>query len=156
MLLEPGEKDKELVKDVALEPAQERKGRVVGPDGQPLTGVTVEGLSSVWYVVETLKGAEFTVRGINPRAPGRSLTFHHKGKNLGLFLKELPDEKAGPLIVRLQPCGSISGRLVDPDGQTLPGVHQGWAQRPEPGRWPRGRSSRTRKGASAPRALYPA
>src|SRR5262249_54326936 len=38
VLLEPGEKEEALVKDVALEPPQERKGRVVGPDGQPLTG----------------------------------------------------------------------------------------------------------------------
>jgi RNA polymerase sigma factor (sigma-70 family) len=119
-LLEPGETDKELVKDVSLEPTQQRKGRVLGPDGQPLTGVTVRGLSSTWWVSETLKGAEFTVRGINPRAP-RALTFHHKGKNLGLLLKELPNEKSGPLTVRLQPCGSISGRLLDPDGGPLAG-----------------------------------
>src|SRR5205823_161751 len=94
VLLEPGEREERLVKDAALERTQERKGRVIGPDGEPLTSVTVTGLwSSRWYVVETLKGAEFTVRGINPRAP-RQLTFYHKDKNLGFFLKELPGEKA--------------------------------------------------------------
>jgi hypothetical protein len=48
--------------------------------------------------------------------------FKHDGKNLGLFLKKLPDEKAGPLIVRLQSCGSASGRFVDQDGEPLAGV----------------------------------
>jgi hypothetical protein len=67
---------------------------------------------------ETLEGTEFTVRGINPRAK-RTITFFHKEKNLGYCLKELPDEKLGPLTIKLQPCGSISGRLVDSDGMPV-------------------------------------
>jgi protocatechuate 3,4-dioxygenase beta subunit len=120
VLFEPGENDTELVKDIALEPARRRQGRVVGPDGQPLTGVTVSGLSTRELHSETLKGAEFTVRGINPKAP-RSLTFYHKDKNLGFYLKELPDEKLGPLTSKLQPLGSVSGRVVDQDGQPVAG-----------------------------------
>jgi protocatechuate 3,4-dioxygenase beta subunit len=122
VLLEPGEGDKELVRDIALERPLERKGRVVGPDGQPITGVTVSGLLPRWYITETLKGAEFTVRGLNPKAK-RGLVFHHKGKNLGFYLKELPDEKLGPLTIKLQPCGSVSGRIVDQDGQPVAGMH---------------------------------
>src|SRR5262249_32867506 len=47
--------------------------------------------------------------------------FHHKGKNLGFLLKELPEEKAGLLVVKLQPCGSASGRFVDQDGKPVAG-----------------------------------
>jgi RNA polymerase sigma factor (sigma-70 family) len=119
VLLEPKESDKELVKDIALERPLERKGHVVGPDGQPITGVTVSGLSPRQQTfTETLKGSDFTVRGINPRAK-RLLIFQHNGKNLGYFLKELPDENLGPLTIELQPCGSISGRIVDQDGQPV-------------------------------------
>jgi RNA polymerase sigma factor (sigma-70 family) len=121
VLLNPGEKEEALERDVALERALQRKGRVVGPDGQPITDVTVQGLSPRHGAVETLKGAEFTVRGLNPKVPPRLLTFHHKGKNLGSFLKELPTEKDGPVIVKLQPCGSVSGRIVDSDGQPVAG-----------------------------------
>jgi protocatechuate 3,4-dioxygenase beta subunit len=120
VLLEPGEKEEGLVKDVALERPQERKGRVVGPDGQPLTGVKVTGLVQR-YDQETLEGAEFTVRRINPKAK-RQLVFHHKDKNLGFILKELPGEKADPLVIKLQPCGSVSGRMVDRDGQPRAGL----------------------------------
>src|SRR5262249_17390468 len=106
VLLEPGEKDDALVKDVALERAKERQGRGGGPADQPLTGVRVCGL--VRHGIETLKGAEFTVRGINPRA-NRPLVFYHKDKNLGCFVKELRGDPSEPLTVKLQPCGSASG-----------------------------------------------
>jgi hypothetical protein len=132
VLLEPGEKEEALVKDVALEPPQERKGRVIGPDGQPLTGVTVLGLipsglgwngprGPLLSDGETLKGADFTVRGINPRA-NRPLLFYHKDKNLGFFVKELRGDPSEPLTVKLQPCGSASGRVVDQDGQPVAGL----------------------------------
>jgi protocatechuate 3,4-dioxygenase beta subunit len=119
VLLEPGAKEEGLVKDVGLEPPQTAKGRVVGPDGQPLTGVTAFGL--IRYGEETLKGTEFTVRGINPRAV-RPLVFLHKEKNLGCFVKEWRRATDGPLTVTLQPCGSASGRVVDQDGQPVAGL----------------------------------
>jgi RNA polymerase sigma factor (sigma-70 family) len=122
VLLEPGEKDKALVKDVALEPAKflTVKGRVVGPDGKPVTGVTVRGLSG-GFDEKTLTGDEFTVERIDPRV-SRRLVFSHEDKKLGFFLKELDAKAPEPLIVKLQPCGSASGRLVDPDGVPLAGV----------------------------------
>jgi protocatechuate 3,4-dioxygenase beta subunit len=119
VLLEPGEQEAALVKDVILEPPQERMGRVVGPDDQPLTGVTVFGLVPMGE--ETLKGADFTVRGINPRA-NRQLVFYHKDKNLGFFLQGWRGEIPGPLTVKLQPCGAAFGRMVDQDGRRVAGL----------------------------------
>jgi RNA polymerase sigma factor (sigma-70 family) len=116
VLLEPAEKEEALVRNVALERPQERRGRVIGPDGQPLPGVRVCGLVS--FGVETLKGNEFTVRGINPRAK-RPLVFYHREKNLGFYLKDLRGEISGSITVKLQPCGSASGRVVDEDGQPV-------------------------------------
>jgi hypothetical protein len=124
-LLDLDEKDKALVKDVALQPARTLDGRVLGQDGQPLAGATVFGLrgyGAFRYRPEILKGAEFTVRGINPRE-SRWLVFHHKDKNLGFFVKELQGDASGRLIVKLQPCGSATGRVVYPDGQPVPGLH---------------------------------
>jgi RNA polymerase sigma factor (sigma-70 family) len=119
VLLEPREKEEELVKDVALERPLELQGRVVGPDGQPLVGVRVCGLTR--HGVETLQGAEFTVRGINPRA-NRPLVFCHKDRNLGCYVKELRGVPAAPLTIKLQPCGSTSGRIIDRDGQPVAGL----------------------------------
>jgi len=125
VLIEPGEKEEKLTRDVALERPLERKGRVVGPDDRPLAGVTVYGHTRGRGLtrggVETLKEDEFIVRSVNPRA-NRPLIFYHKDKNLGFYLKDLRGEAPGPLSVKLQPCGSISGRMVDPDGLPLAGV----------------------------------
>jgi protocatechuate 3,4-dioxygenase beta subunit len=119
VLLEPGEKEETLVRDVALQKPLERKGRVVGPDGRPLSGVRV--CDSGQRGAETLKGNEFTVRGVNARA-NRTLVFYHKEKNLGFYLKDLRGERADPMMVKLQPCGSASGRVLDPDGQPVAGL----------------------------------
>jgi RNA polymerase sigma factor (sigma-70 family) len=125
VLLEPGEKEEKLTRDVALERPVERKGRVVGPDDQPLTGVTVYGHTRGSGLtrggVETLKADAFIVQSVNPKG-NRPLVFYHKDKNLGFYLKDLRDSPAGPLEIKLQPCGSVSGRIVDPDGQPLAGV----------------------------------
>jgi protocatechuate 3,4-dioxygenase beta subunit len=122
VLLEPGEKDNALVKDVTLEPAKflTLKGRVVGPDGKPLTGVTVQGLSRRRFDETTLEGPEFTVEGIDPRM-NRHMIFRHKKKNLGLFLTIQGGKASEPFIVKLQQCGSASGRLVDPSGEPIDG-----------------------------------
>jgi len=37
-------------------------------------------------------------------------------------LKDLSAEKDGPLILKLQPCGSFSGRIVDQDRQPAAGL----------------------------------
>jgi beta-lactamase regulating signal transducer with metallopeptidase domain/protocatechuate 3,4-dioxygenase beta subunit len=119
VLIEPGAEERAIVRDVSLERPQELRGRVLGPDGQPLAGTTVYGLEN--QGVETLKGSEFTVRGVNPKGK-RSLLFYHKDKQLGYYLKELDTASAEPLTVKLERCGSASGRIIDEDGQPVAGT----------------------------------
>jgi protocatechuate 3,4-dioxygenase beta subunit len=122
LLLEPDEKGNALVKDVTLEPAKylTMKGRVIGPDGKPLTGVTAQGLTRQRFAETTLPGAEFTVEGLDPRIK-RQLIFHHKKKNLGHFFTIPIGKTPEPLIAKLQPCGTASGRLVDSSGEPIDG-----------------------------------
>ena len=120
VLLEPDQKEETLVRNVALERPQERTGRVVGPDDRPLPGVTVYGL--VRFGIDTLDQDVFTVRGVNPKAH-RPLVFHHKKQNLGFYLKDLRDAAPGPLTIKLEPCGSASGRVVNRAGRHVPGLH---------------------------------
>jgi RNA polymerase sigma factor (sigma-70 family) len=114
LMLEPGEKETALVKDVVLERPRTLKGRLVGPDDKPVTGAVVYGLHP-YNGGETLKGAEFAVSGINPRRHNHQLVFHHPAKNLGFFVNELRGDTPEPLTVKLQPCGSVCGRMVDRD-----------------------------------------
>jgi len=60
------------------------------------------------------------VRGLHPRR-SRRLLFMHEGKGLGALVDVRGDEK-GPVQVRLRRCGSVTGRIVDGDGQPLAGL----------------------------------
>jgi RNA polymerase sigma factor (sigma-70 family) len=120
VLIEPDAKADKLTRDVALQPARTRKGSVTGPDGKPLAGVTIFGLGPNLFGSETLKAADFTVHGLNPKRV-RQLLFVHSAKGLG-FYQEIRGDEAGPLTVKLQPLGSASGRVVDKDGQPVAGL----------------------------------
>jgi protocatechuate 3,4-dioxygenase beta subunit len=121
-LITPGEKDKELVRDLELLPPLTLQGTVVGPDGKPLAGAKAFGPGYIWILPTdfTLKSATFTVEGYHPGRP-RQLPFHHKEKNLGAVL-ELSGEQSQPLKVELKPCGSVTGRLVDKNGKPAGGL----------------------------------
>jgi RNA polymerase sigma factor (sigma-70 family) len=118
--IEPEEKTDKLTRDVALQPARTRKGTVTGPDSKPLAGVVVFGLTFHHFAHETLKTADFTVRGLNPKR-SRELLFIHKELGLG-YHQEIRGDETGPLAINLQPLGSASGRVVDKDGLPVPGL----------------------------------
>src|SRR5262249_39121491 len=104
-----------LTCDVALEPGRRLLGRVVGPDGQPLTGVHAAGLAApVNYTdrvspdrerrpSQGMKDAAFTAYGLHPSHP-RALVFYHPEKRLGK-VECLRGDEAEPLTVRLEPLG---------------------------------------------------
>ncbi len=117
--IKPDEAAERLALDFTLQSARMAQGSVVAPDGQPLSGVRVIGLTSA-PDDEMLESASFTVMGLNSQRH-RNLFFHHQGKNLGKRLTITGDETE-PLTVRLDPCGSVIGRMVDKRGQPVQGV----------------------------------
>jgi protocatechuate 3,4-dioxygenase beta subunit len=127
-LINPGEKDKALERELVLLPPLTREGTVVGPDGKPLPGAVAYGLDDDGGPV-LMKSAAFTVRRLHPARP-RSLSFYHMEKKLSRTV-ELRGDDTDPLKVELRPCGSAAGRLVDQAGKPLGGtVVQLWFQGP--------------------------
>ncbi|HEV3260671.1 MAG TPA: sigma-70 family RNA polymerase sigma factor [Gemmataceae bacterium] len=116
------EKDAVLVTcPVVLDPGRTLPGTVLGPDGKPLAGAWVSGLTSMGYwAPQPLKTAEFKATGFVP-GQRRLLMCIHEGKHLAGFLVAKGDQK-GPLTVKLQPWGVVKGRLVDADGQPRAGM----------------------------------
>jgi protocatechuate 3,4-dioxygenase beta subunit len=116
LLIKPAETDEALTRDVTLQPAKPLKGKVVGPDGKPFLGATAYSLSP-GILCGPLADDTFTVQALNPRR-GHELLFITKDRKLGAFLT-LKGAIKEPLTVRLEPCGSVSGRLLDQDGEPV-------------------------------------
>jgi protocatechuate 3,4-dioxygenase beta subunit len=107
--------------EVALDPGRTLTGTVLGPDGKPLAGVLVSGLDSTsFWGHQPLEDATFTLTGVESGRP-RLLQFAHPEKRLAGSLVIKGDEK-GPLTIKLGPAGTLTGRLVNPDGQPVTDV----------------------------------
>jgi hypothetical protein len=72
------------------------------------------------FNIVKLPSATFTARALEPKRP-RPLVFRHDEKKLAAVVVARGDER-GPLTVRLQPAGTVTGRLLDDDGQPRRGV----------------------------------
>jgi protocatechuate 3,4-dioxygenase beta subunit len=125
-LINPAKDTEGIAQDLTVEPASWVSGTVLGPDNEPLTGVRVLGLPE-----PTLKTERFTVRGINPAAPRRLYFYHDAKQFVGTLLVKGNEKEL--LTVRLQPWGTITGRLVTDDNQPL-GPVQLFASNPDPSR----------------------
>jgi RNA polymerase sigma factor (sigma-70 family) len=107
--------------DFVLDAGGVVKGRVVGPDREPLEGVLVAGLRHDWYTdagwPPTKKKGEFTALGLDPKHP-RLLCFADWNKKLAGSVVLRGDERE-QVTVKLQPWGTVSGRLLDTDGKAI-------------------------------------
>ena len=101
--------------DLQLDPGLTQTGTVLGPDGQPLPGVLVSGLRPFDSGPLTLQTATFTVLALNGH-DSRELFFLHMERKLGGHLTLRGDEKIAP-TVKLDPLGTLRGRILDDDGQ---------------------------------------
>ena len=109
-----------ITADLPLVTGGTRTGVVLDPQGQPLSGALVAGLSDLGRT--TLAGPDFTIQGIIAGRPRRLIFRHDERKLIGLV--DLKDAEAGgsPLKVNLVPWASLSGRLVDEEGQPRRGA----------------------------------
>jgi RNA polymerase sigma factor (sigma-70 family) len=108
---------------VALDPGKTITGTIVGPDGKPVEKVSIEGSWQMprSYRQENLPTAQFTLPAINPKNP-RPFFFHHRDKHLGAGVLFTGDEPT-PVTVRLQKCATLTGRVVDEEGQPRANVN---------------------------------
>jgi len=100
-----------------------RSGRVVGPDGQPITGAYCYGLSATGLNAKKLEGGTFEVLGLEPGYP-RQLVFAHPNSRLvgSVIIKGEDIKKDAPIEIRLARAGTVKGRLIDEEGLPLPGI----------------------------------
>jgi protocatechuate 3,4-dioxygenase beta subunit len=114
--VEPAEGVKVAKRDVPLDPGWTFSGRLLGPDGKPLTGArgfSVSDRFRSW--MDRSDTAEFTVRCFNPRQQ-RDILFQHPEKGL-VGVVQPPKENGGSVTVQMQPGATVTGRLLGEDGK---------------------------------------
>ena len=111
-----------LTCDLVLDPGESRRGTLLDPSGKPLAGCVAVSLcpATMSQHVDELTSESFTAIALDPKH-GRHLFFRHRNKKLaGVVMAQGAED--GPLTVRLQPAGTVIGRLLDEDGQARTGV----------------------------------
>ena len=104
------------IRDLQLVPARTVKGMVVGPDGKPAVDAVAIGLdANAFWGSRVLASGDFAVGDLDPREP-RRLFFLQVERRLAGSVRIRGDE-VGPLSVRLQPWGVVTGRVVDDRGR---------------------------------------
>jgi RNA polymerase sigma factor (sigma-70 family) len=110
--------------DIILDRGRSIEGSVVDQDGKPLTGALATGLGDVpdffGFRESKLETTSFKAGGLDPKRP-RSLFFFHAEKKLAK-LQPVRSDEAGPLTVRLEPLGSVTGRVLDANGTPRAGL----------------------------------
>jgi RNA polymerase sigma factor (sigma-70 family) len=128
-LIRPRDDATELTADFALDPGVRRRGRLLDPDGRPVSGAEVFNLNppSAWKVV--LPGAEFTAEALNPARPRRLLFWHHERRLAGTVV--LRGDQTDPITVTLQPLAALTGRAIRKNGEPLVGYAVEYGAWPE-------------------------
>ena len=120
--INPADRAETLTCDVALDPGKTLAGVVEGPDGKPLAGCVALNLCphTMSFNIVKLPTSEFTAIALEPKQ-SRPLFFRHAAKKLAAVVMAKGDD-SGPLHVRLQPAGTVTGRLIEEDGPLRPGI----------------------------------
>ena len=131
-VINPKPGDAEVSCELKVVRGRSKGGTVLDPDGKPLAGASISGLVGPYEGgSETLAGAEFTVTTLNPARP-RYLVASHAARKLA-GARVVRGDEPGSLDLRLEPWGTVTGRLVDGDGHPIAGARIGMGYRGEGG-----------------------
>jgi RNA polymerase sigma factor (sigma-70 family) len=156
--LDPAAESAEL--DLQVHPGRSLWVHVVDPAGQFVAGTIATGVSDEQSSGENPQSsATFEILALGTSQP-RRVTIRHDGRKLigSVYLK---GDETGPLTIRLQPYGTITGRIVDDDGRPRGGfviasLNGSVPQRPaEEGVLPGGRTRIGRDGRFRIEGLVP-
>jgi RNA polymerase sigma factor (sigma-70 family) len=107
-------------RDLQVDPGRTVTLSIVDPEGRPLRGASAPGFTDLFSSSSEQTPATLELRGLDPSKPLR-VTVNHEGRRLtgSVYLK---GGETGPLTLRLQPWGTIMGRIVDEDGRPRSGM----------------------------------
>jgi beta-lactamase regulating signal transducer with metallopeptidase domain len=96
---------------------------VVDPAGEPIRGLHTNGrFGRSSYDRDEMTKPDAEVLNLMPDEE-RIVLLRHEGRKLGkVVMLKKGDDARGPVVVKLAPLAAITGRVVDDDGNPIPGV----------------------------------
>jgi RNA polymerase sigma factor (sigma-70 family) len=116
----PKPDDQSITCDVIVDPGRALAGKIVGPDGKPVAATQISGLKPMTYWQHVPNQSTFEAIGFSTDEPRRIQVVNEEKKLAGWVLVR-GDEK-GPLEIKLQDWGTLTGRLLNPDGDPMTDV----------------------------------
>jgi hypothetical protein len=114
----PSEKGLKLT--IAFDPGLGVTGTVVGPDGKPVSGCLAAGMQATDEMRPTPVPADRSTAAAMVAGRSRTLFLVHDAKELvGLLTVKTTDKDP---VVKMQPWGVVTGRVLTPDGKPAVGV----------------------------------
>ena len=106
----------DAIRDLQADPGRSVAVEVVGPDGQPVGGTKVKGMTEMFATSPyPQESARFEIHALDAKRPRRVVVAHEGRKLIGSVL--LKGDEAGPIVIKLQPWGTVTGRIVDDEGR---------------------------------------
>jgi RNA polymerase sigma factor (sigma-70 family) len=106
--------------DLALDPGKTLTVHIQDPEGKPLPGAVVAGVSAQTLRTVRFQSGEGQIYVLDPAKP-RPVVFLHVSRKLAANVLLRGDEKE-PVAIRLAPAGVVTGRVLDADGQPVSGA----------------------------------
>jgi hypothetical protein len=107
---------RKTVRDLQADPGRSVDVSVVGPNGRPVTEMKVKGMSDSYATAPYPQFSDrFTVYGFDPSTPRRVVVMQTERKLIGSVV--LTGNEAGRVVIKLEPWGSVTGRIVDDEGR---------------------------------------
>ena len=102
--------------DLQADPGKSVLIEVVGPDGAPISETKAKGVGELFQTSPIPQPSpSFEVHALDPSSPRRVVVMHEGRKLIGTAL--VKGTEAGPVTIKLQPWGSVAGRIVDDEGR---------------------------------------
>jgi RNA polymerase sigma factor (sigma-70 family) len=111
-----------VIRDLQVDPGRTVAVTAVDPEGRPLGGTRVSGVADLLGPpIRRLQDSPMIeVHGLDPSRPRPVTIAHDDRKLIGSII--LKGDEPGPLTVRLQPWGTITGRIIDDEGRPRGGI----------------------------------
>jgi hypothetical protein len=109
--------------DLALEKGSSVRLRVVDPQGKPIRGALIAGRTGRGeHERDTKAESDLDVIALGP-GEERTVLIQHNERGLGKSVQvRAGDDKNGPIVVVLEPMGTIIGQVLDADGSPVSGA----------------------------------